>query len=71
MEGYVGARGGQNGFPVMGGYCAGEMCADGGQSAGVGNGIGSGTLAEYNRRRQSGETEDVQMYEMFVGGPSV
>lgn len=68
-EEYLGARGGQNGYPVHGGYCAGERCADGGLAAGVGLGIGSGTAAAFEHRRRSGQNENVRMYEMFASGP--
>lgn len=66
---YIGARGGQNGYPVQGGYCAGDRCADGGLAAGVGLGIGSGTAGAMEHRRRTGRNEDIRMYEMFAGGP--
>lgn len=62
-EGYIGATGGRDGFPLMGGYCAGKACADGGLLEGVANGIGSGALSEFERRRRTGETEDMSLLE--------
>lgn len=55
----------------MGGYCGGDSCSDGGLAAGVGDGIGTGSLAEFLRRRRTGEDEDVRVYELIAGGPGV
>ncbi|XP_060589631.1 uncharacterized protein LOC132744856 [Ruditapes philippinarum] len=66
-EGYIGARGGTRGFPYMGGFCGGSpMCRDGGLSAGVANGIGVGSLEEFNRRRRTGENKDLSLYETLI-----
>ncbi|XP_060585209.1 uncharacterized protein LOC132741133 [Ruditapes philippinarum] len=61
--GAVRARGGENGFPVHGGYCPGDRCADGGLAAGVQNGTGTGTLALFLERQRTGENEDIAAYE--------
>ncbi|XP_053395930.1 keratin, type I cytoskeletal 9-like [Mercenaria mercenaria] len=69
-EGCIGARGGEGGYPVQGGYCPGHMCADGGRSSGVGMGYGTGTQMAMDRRLMTGENEDIRAYEPFAGGPA-
>lgn len=69
-EGYVGARGGENGFPINGGYCSGELCADGGLAAGVANGIGAENAQAFAERRRTGRNQDLAMYEMALGSVS-
>ncbi|XP_053394728.1 uncharacterized protein LOC128555675 [Mercenaria mercenaria] len=64
--GEVAARGGENGFPFMGGFCPGEPCGDGGRSAGLENGIGIGSLEEFKNRRRTGRNKDLRLYEMFI-----
>ncbi|XP_053394727.1 titin-like [Mercenaria mercenaria] len=61
--GVVRARGGENGYPVHGGFCPGETCADGGLAAGVQYGTGAGTLSAFLRRRRTGTNEDIREYE--------
>ena len=64
-EGYFGARGGQNGFPYMGGAGHGPPFSDGGQSIGVANGIGTGSIEAFYQRRSQGGVD----YSLGPNGP--
>lgn len=65
--GFVRARGGENGFPIHGGFCPGEECADGGLAAGVANGTGTGTLDKFLERKRTGANEDIIAYKREIG----
>lgn len=63
-KGDIGAYGGMDGFPYLGGVCGGHsLCKDGGRTVGVANGVGSGSLEEFKRRRRTGQNKDIRLYE--------
>ena len=70
-EGYLGAIGGQDGFPAHGGYCGHQECADGGVAAGLGDGMGQGSRSAFEENRRLRQNDDIALYERFTNtGPA-